>query len=100
MGCKGSKVRILSHRPRLSTKVANDIQLAAFFIGGSTVYSTGNANYAIREKRNLEKDLFPFLGLWHIGEIEAIELLVTVRRVPVFSIKPLAIKVAFIVASN
>ena len=40
-----------------------------------------SSHYAIREKRNLEKDLFPFLGLRHIGEIEAIELLATVRRV-------------------
>ena len=37
--------------------------------------------YANREKRNLEKDLFPFLGSRHIGEIEAIELLATVRGV-------------------
>ena len=40
-----------------------------------------SSHYAIREKRNLEKDLFPFLGDRHIGEIEAIELLATVRRV-------------------
>ncbi len=40
-----------------------------------------STHYAIREKRNLEKDLFPFLGARHIGEIEAIELLATVRRV-------------------
>ncbi len=40
-----------------------------------------SSHYAIREKRNLEKDLFPFLGTRHIGEIEAIELLATVRRV-------------------
>ena len=40
-----------------------------------------SSHYAIREKRNLEKDLFPFLGFRHIGEIEAIELLATVRRV-------------------
>ncbi|MBK7001823.1 MAG: integrase arm-type DNA-binding domain-containing protein [Rhodoferax sp.] len=38
-------------------------------------------HYAIREKRNLEKDLFPFLGARRIGDIEAIELLATVRRV-------------------
>ena len=38
-------------------------------------------HYAIREKRNLEKDLFPFLGARRISEIEAIELLATVRRV-------------------
>ena len=40
-----------------------------------------SSHYAIREKRNLEKDLFPFLGSRNIGEIEAIELLATVRRV-------------------
>ena len=40
-----------------------------------------SSHYAIREKRNLEKDLFPFLGHRHIGEIEAIELLAVVRRV-------------------
>jgi hypothetical protein len=40
-----------------------------------------SSHYAIREKRNLEKDLFPFLGVRHIGEIEPIELLATVRRV-------------------
>ena len=40
-----------------------------------------SSHYAIREKRNLEKDLFPFLGSRHIGQIEAIELLATVRRV-------------------
>ena len=40
-----------------------------------------SSHYAIREKRNLENDLFPFLGVRNIGEIEAIELLATVRRV-------------------
>lgn len=40
-----------------------------------------SSHYAIREKRNLEKDLFPFLGARRIGDIEAIELLATVRRV-------------------
>jgi integrase len=40
-----------------------------------------SSHYAIREKRNLEKDLFPFLGARRICDIEAIELLVTVRRV-------------------
>jgi len=40
-----------------------------------------SSHYAIREKRNLEKDLFPFLGSRRIGDIEAIELLATVRRV-------------------
>ena len=40
-----------------------------------------SSHYAIREKRNLEKDLFPFLGQRHIGEIEAPDLLAVVRRV-------------------
>ena len=40
-----------------------------------------SSHYAIREKRNLDKDLFPFLGERNIEEIEAIELLATVRRV-------------------
>lgn len=38
-------------------------------------------HYAIREKRNLEKDLFPFLGGRDIATIEAVELLAVVRRV-------------------
>lgn len=40
-----------------------------------------STHYAIREKRNLEKDLFPFLGDKRIGDIEAIELLAVLRRV-------------------
>jgi integrase len=40
-----------------------------------------SSHYAIREKRNLEKDLFPFLGDRNIGEVEAIELLAVLRRV-------------------
>jgi integrase len=40
-----------------------------------------SSHYAIREKRNLEKDLFPFLGARNIADIEAIELLAVVRRV-------------------
>lgn len=40
-----------------------------------------SSHYAIREKRNLEKDLFPFLGERRIGEIKAVELLATVRKV-------------------
>lgn len=40
-----------------------------------------SSHYAIREKRNLEKDLFPFLGARNIGDVEPIELLAVVRRV-------------------
>ena len=40
-----------------------------------------SGHYAIREKRNLEKDLFPFLGDRNIADIEAIELLAVVRKV-------------------
>jgi integrase len=38
-------------------------------------------HYGIREKRNLEKDLFPYLAARSIGEIEPIELLATIRKV-------------------
>ena len=37
--------------------------------------------YAIREKRNLEKDLFPYFGTRRIGDIQPIELLAALRRV-------------------
>lgn len=37
--------------------------------------------YAIREKRNLEKDLFPYFATRRIGEIQPIELLAALRRV-------------------
>jgi integrase len=40
-----------------------------------------SGHYAIREKRNLEKDLFPFLGSRRIGDIEPIELLAAIRQV-------------------
>lgn len=40
-----------------------------------------STHYAIREKRNLEKDLFPYFGARRIGEIEAIELLAIIRLV-------------------
>jgi integrase len=40
-----------------------------------------SSHYAIREKRNLEKDLFPFLGVRDIAYIQPIELLAVVRRV-------------------
>lgn len=34
-----------------------------------------------REKRNLEKDLFPYLGARNIAEIQPIELLAAIKRV-------------------
>ena len=37
-----------------------------------------SSHYAIREKRNLEKDLFPYFGTRRIGEIESIELLAVI----------------------
>ena len=40
-----------------------------------------SSHYAIREKRNLEKDLFPYFATRHIGDIEAIELLAAIRMV-------------------
>ena len=40
-----------------------------------------SSHYAIREKRNLEKDLFPHFTNRKIGDIEPIELLAAVRQV-------------------
>ena len=40
-----------------------------------------SSHYAIRERRNLDKDLFPHLGERRISDIEPIELLAVVRRV-------------------
>ena len=38
-------------------------------------------HYAVREKRNLEKDLFPYFAARRIGDIEPIELLAAIRKV-------------------
>ncbi|MET3916116.1 integrase [Variovorax sp. OAS795] len=43
--------------------------------------SRWSTHYGIREKRNLEKDLFPLFAARRIGEIEPIELLAALRRV-------------------
>ena len=43
--------------------------------------SSWSGHYAIREKRNLEKDLFPFFAARRIGDIEPIELLAAIRQV-------------------
>jgi integrase len=40
-----------------------------------------SSHYAIREKRNLEKDLFPYFAARRISEIEPIELLAAIRKV-------------------
>lgn len=40
-----------------------------------------SSHHAVRELRNLEKDLFPIFAIRRIGDIEAIELLSAVRRV-------------------
>ena len=40
-----------------------------------------SSHYAIREKRNLEKDLFPYFARRRVGDIEPIELLSAIRKV-------------------
>ena len=40
-----------------------------------------SSHHQIRELRNMEKDLIPWIGARNVGEIEAVELLATVRRV-------------------
>jgi hypothetical protein len=43
--------------------------------------SRWSSHYAIREMRNLEKDLFPYFATRRVGEIEPIELLAAIRKV-------------------
>jgi integrase len=43
--------------------------------------SPWSSHYAIREKRNLEKDLFPYFAARRICQIEPIELLAVIRKV-------------------
>ncbi len=43
--------------------------------------SSWSSHYAIREKRNLEKDLFPHFAARRMADIEPIELLAAVRQV-------------------
>lgn len=43
--------------------------------------SRWSTHYAVREKRNLEKDLFPYFAERRIGDIEPVELLAALRRV-------------------
>jgi integrase len=43
--------------------------------------SRWSSHYAIREKRNLEKDLFPYFATRRICQIEPIELLAAIRKV-------------------
>jgi integrase len=43
--------------------------------------SRWSSHYAIRELRNLQKDLFPHIGARRIGDIEPIELLAALQRV-------------------
>jgi integrase len=40
-----------------------------------------SSHYAIREKRNLEKDLFPYIGDRRLSDVEPVELLAVLRRV-------------------
>jgi integrase len=40
-----------------------------------------SSHYAIREKRNLEKDLFPYFSARRIGDIQPIEILAAIRAV-------------------
>ena len=67
--------QLKSTTPEANTLKATALEWYAMKLDG------WSSHYAIREKRNLEKDLFPFLGNRHIGEIEPIELLATIRRV-------------------
>ena len=61
--------------PDSDTFKATALEWYAMKLGG------WSSHYAIREKRNLEKDLFPYFGARRIGEIEAIEVLAAIRQV-------------------
>jgi len=65
---------------KAATPLGNTFQAAALEWFEMKLSGWSN-HYAIREKRNLEKDLFPFLGGRDIATIEAVELLAVVRRV-------------------
>lgn len=43
--------------------------------------SSWSSHYAIREKRNLEKDLFPYFAARRVSDIKPVELLAAVRQV-------------------
>ncbi len=40
-----------------------------------------SATHHVREQRNVEKDLLPFLGIRNIGDVQPIELLAVIKRV-------------------
>ena len=63
-----------------NTPAANTFQVTAleWFDKNQTRWSS---HYAIREKRNLEKDLFPYFATRKISDIQAIEVLAAIRKV-------------------
>jgi integrase len=64
-----------------ATAVASDTFKATALEWFGKHESRWSTHYAIREKRNLEKDLFPHFAARRVGEIEPIELLAALRRV-------------------
>lgn len=67
---------------KLRDKVAGDTTLTATAREWLELHRMEwSDTHYVREKRNLEKDLLPFLGARDIGKIEPIELLAAIRRV-------------------
>ena len=67
---------------KLRDKVAGDTTLTATAREWLELHRIEwSETHYVREKRNLEKDLLPFLGARDIGKIEPIELLAAIRRV-------------------
>lgn len=67
---------------RLKNKVSSDCTFEATGREWLELHRTEwSETHYVREKRNLEKDLFPYLGDRDIGKIEPIELLAAIKRV-------------------
>ena len=75
---RGQEVRVVSDLTALPVKATLEATAREWLELHRLEWSD---THYVREKRNLEKDLFPFLGARDIGKIEPIELLAAIKRV-------------------
>lgn len=67
---------------KLKALIPTDETFKAVALEWHTLKKDGwGTNHTIREMRNLEKDLIPYLGHRRIGDIEPVELLAVIRKV-------------------
>lgn len=78
-GCNPVHARQLDRIKQAMTEGESFEQVAREWYGKKSPLWSGH--HQTRELRNLEKDLFPWIGKRRIAEIEPVELLQTVRRV-------------------